>query len=40
MFDRLKQAMTEESVLVLPDHIKPFELETNASNFTIGGVLM
>ena len=39
-FDRLKQAMTEEPVLVLPDHTKPFELETDASDFAIGGVLI
>ena len=39
-FDRLKQAMTEEPVLVLPDHTKPFELETDASNFAISDVLM
>ncbi|KAF8029124.1 hypothetical protein BT93_E1718 [Corymbia citriodora subsp. variegata] len=38
--DRLKQAMTEELVLVLPDHTKPYKVETDASDYAIGGVLM
>ncbi|XP_048136592.1 uncharacterized protein LOC125315480 [Rhodamnia argentea] len=39
-FDRLKRAMVEEPVLVLPDHAKAYEVETDASDFAIGGVLM
>jgi len=36
----LKKAITEELVLSLPDLNKPFELHTDASDFTTGGVLM
>ena len=39
-FKDLKKAVTEESVLALPDHTKVFEIHTDASHFTIGGVLM
>ncbi|KAK2977406.1 hypothetical protein RJ640_009957 [Escallonia rubra] len=39
-FEGLKEAVTEEPVLALPDHTKVFELQMDASNFTIGGVLM
>lgn len=39
-FDALKKAITEEPVLSLPDLNKPFELHTDASDHTIGGVLM
>jgi len=38
--DQLKQVMTKELVLVMPIHSKPFEVEINASNYSIGGVLM
>ncbi|KAK3006876.1 hypothetical protein RJ639_015460 [Escallonia herrerae] len=37
---RLKEAVTEEPILALPDHTKVFELQTDASDFAIGGVLM
>ncbi|KAK3043574.1 hypothetical protein RJ639_002153 [Escallonia herrerae] len=37
---RLKKAVTEEPVLALPDHTKVFELQMDASDFAIGGVLM
>lgn len=38
-FERLKMAMTTRPVLSLPDLQKPFEVETDASDFAIGGVL-
>ncbi|KAK3040173.1 hypothetical protein RJ639_028423 [Escallonia herrerae] len=39
-FEGLKEAVMEEPVLVLRDHAKVFEVQTNASDFAIGGVLM
>ncbi|KAK3014866.1 LOW QUALITY PROTEIN: hypothetical protein RJ639_007967 [Escallonia herrerae] len=39
-FEGLKEVMTEEPILALPDHTKVFELQTDASDFAIGGVLM
>ncbi|KAH9697420.1 Endonuclease [Citrus sinensis] len=39
-FEELKKAISEEPVLALPDHTKPFEVQTDASDFTISGVLM
>ncbi|PKI62932.1 hypothetical protein CRG98_016691, partial [Punica granatum] len=39
-FDRLKRVVTDESVLALPCYKKSFEVETDASDFAIGGVLM
>ncbi|KAJ4959294.1 hypothetical protein NE237_026405 [Protea cynaroides] len=39
-FDDLKKAVIEEHVMTLPDHTKPFEVQTDASDFAIGGVLM
>nr|XP_010315745.1 uncharacterized protein LOC101248530 [Solanum lycopersicum] len=39
-FERLKLAVTEDPVLALPDFSKPFEVHTDASDFSIGGVLM
>ncbi|KAL0539326.1 hypothetical protein IC582_023531 [Cucumis melo] len=39
-FDRLKHVVSEEPVMVLADHTKPFEVHTDASDFAIGGVLM
>ena len=39
-FEELKKAISKELVIVLPDHTKPFEVQTNASDFAIGGVLM
>ena len=40
VFEKLKRAISEEPVLALPNHTKPFEVQTDASNFAIGGVLM
>ncbi|GKV30882.1 hypothetical protein SLEP1_g39653 [Rubroshorea leprosula] len=39
-FEDLKQAVSQEPVLALPDYGKPFEMHTDASNLAIGGVLM
>ncbi|PKI70699.1 hypothetical protein CRG98_008932 [Punica granatum] len=39
-FDRLKGVVTDEPVLALPCYGKPFEVETDASDFSISGVLM
>lgn len=39
-FDDLKKVVMEEPVLGLPDHTKPYEVHTDASDFAIGGVLM
>ncbi|KAL5753956.1 hypothetical protein ACOSP7_022176 [Xanthoceras sorbifolium] len=39
-FEGLKKAVTEEPVLSLPDYSKPYEVQTDASDFSIGGVLM
>ncbi|KAK3007789.1 hypothetical protein RJ639_014166 [Escallonia herrerae] len=38
--EKAKEAVIEEPILALPDHTKVFEVETDASNFSIGGVLM
>jgi archaellum component FlaC len=39
-FDELKAAVMKEPVLALPDFNKNFEVQTDASDFAIGGVLM
>ena len=38
-FDELKKRFTEEPVLMMPDHTKPFQIETDASKYATGAVL-
>jgi hypothetical protein len=38
-FDFLKQRFTEEPVLAMPDHSKPFQIEADASKYASGAVL-
>ena len=38
-FDELKKQFTEEPVLMMPDHTRPFQIETDASMYTTGAVL-
>ncbi|KAL0311437.1 UNVERIFIED_CONTAM: Retrovirus-related Pol polyprotein from transposon [Sesamum angustifolium] len=39
-FNNLKRAMVTDPVLALQDMSKPFTVETDASDFALGGVLM
>lgn len=39
-FEDLKQAVIDDPVLQLPEHTKPFEVRTDASDYAIGGVLV
>nr|XP_016513366.1 PREDICTED: uncharacterized mitochondrial protein AtMg00860-like [Nicotiana tabacum] len=39
-FNALKMAMSSSPVLALPDLAKPFEVQTDASNYDLGGVLL
>ena len=38
-FDELKRRFTEEPVLMMPDQMKPFQIETDASKYATGAVL-
>src|SRR5271168_2794766 len=38
-FDTLKNKFTEEPVLMMPDHSKPFQIESDASKVATGAVL-
>ena len=37
--DTLKQRFTEEPILLMPDHSKPFQIEANASKVATGAIL-
>ncbi|CAH1423712.1 unnamed protein product [Lactuca virosa] len=39
-FDDLKKVVMKEPILKLPDYAKPFHVQTDASDFEIGGVLL
>ena len=39
-FQALKEAMSKDPVLALPDSGKAFEIQTDASDFALGGVLL
>ena len=39
-FNTLKKKFTKESVLMMPDQWKPFQIEANASKFATGAVLI
>uniref|UniRef100_A0A803LR87 Reverse transcriptase/retrotransposon-derived protein RNase H-like domain-containing protein n=1 Tax=Chenopodium quinoa TaxID=63459 RepID=A0A803LR87_CHEQI len=39
-FQKLKDSVVRELVLALPNPNKPFEVETDASDFALGGVLL
>jgi hypothetical protein len=38
-FDQLKKWFTEEPVLMMPDHLKPFQIQVDSSLFATGGIL-
>ena len=38
-FEELKKRFTEEPVLIMPDHTKPFQIECDASKYASGAVL-
>jgi hypothetical protein len=39
-FVRLKEALTSAPILILPDNTKPYVMETDASDFAVGAVLL
>ena len=38
-FDKLKQMIAVDAILAYPDHNKPFHIETDSSDFQMGGVI-
>jgi RNase H-like domain found in reverse transcriptase/Reverse transcriptase (RNA-dependent DNA polymerase) len=38
-FDQLKKRFTEEPVLIMPDHSKPFQIQVDSLLFATGGIL-
>ena len=38
-FENMKKQFTEELVLAMPDHLKPFQIESDASKYATGVVL-
>jgi RNase H-like domain found in reverse transcriptase/Reverse transcriptase (RNA-dependent DNA polymerase) len=38
-FDKLKKQFMEEPVLMMPDHLKPFQIQVDSSLFATGGIL-
>jgi RNase H-like domain found in reverse transcriptase len=38
-FDQLKKRFTEELVLMMLDHLKPFQIQVDSSLFATGGIL-
>jgi RNase H-like domain found in reverse transcriptase len=38
-FDQLKKRFTEDPVLMMPDHLKSFQIQVNSSLFATGGIL-
>jgi RNase H-like domain found in reverse transcriptase len=38
-FDRLKKQFTEEPVLMMPDHLRPLQIQVNSLLFATGGIL-
>jgi RNase H-like domain found in reverse transcriptase/Reverse transcriptase (RNA-dependent DNA polymerase) len=38
-FDQLKKQFTEEPVLMMPDHLKPFQIQVDSSLFATEGIL-
>jgi RNase H-like domain found in reverse transcriptase len=39
-FDELKKQFTEEPVLMMPNHSKPFQIQVDSSLFATGGILI
>ena len=39
LFDLLKKLFTEESMLMMPDHTRPFQIQVDSSLFATGGIL-